>query len=164
MFFNRFSPFKLGLFALLFALILDQANKYHLIHVFLLEQKGAVSLFPFLDLVMVWNKGISYGLFQQDGLGRWVLAGFKLLAGCGLIYWLTKITLRFEAFCVGLIAGGAFGNGIDGLVYGAVADFYAFKIESLNFHWYVFNIADVAIVMGVLGLLFISFKTPQNTP
>jgi signal peptidase II len=157
------SAFKLGLLALSLALMIDQSNKYHLIHIFGLADKGVVPLMPNLDLVMVWNKGISYGLFQQVGWGRWFLAGFKIIAGLGLIYYLTTLSQRFEALCIGLIAGGAFGNGIDGLYYGAVADFYAFKIESLNFHWYVFNLADVFIVCGVLGLLYLSFTQPKET-
>jgi signal peptidase II len=116
-----------------------------------------VAVTPFLDLVLVWNKGISYGLFQQDGpIGQWVLLSLKIVAVALLWGWLARSGLRLTAVSLGLIIGGALGNAIDRLAYGAVADFVLLHLTTAtwSFNWYVFNLADVAIVAGVAGLLY----------
>jgi signal peptidase II len=151
-------PFtRLGCAAALIACAADQAAKLWLLRVYDLGAKGAVSLTPFLDLVLIKNKGISYGLFQQEGpLGQWALLALKAIAVVLLWIWLTRATSRLTALALGLIIGGAFGNAIDRLAYGAVMDFVHFHVTtaSWRFSWYVFNLADVAIVVGVLGLLY----------
>lgn len=167
-------PFTgLGLAAALAALLLDQAVKLWLLFVYDLPGKGAVAVTPFFDLVLVWNTGISYGLFQQEGVfGQWVLSGLKLAAVVLLWIWMARITTRWSAFSLGLIIGGAVGNAIDRVAYGAVADFAHFHITTAtwNFSWYVFNLADVAIVVGVAGLLYESLfgdravKAPRSGP
>ena len=114
-------------------------------------------MLPFFDLVLVWNKGISYGLFAQDtALGQWALLGFKLVAAVFLWAWLARAESRLMAVCLGLIIGGAVGNAIDRVAYGAVADFVLLHLTtgSFSFKWYVFNLADAAIVAGVAGLLY----------
>jgi signal peptidase II len=112
---------------------------------------------PFLDLVMVWNRGISYGLFQQDGLvGRLILLAISVAACVFLVFWLKRDVTRLEAWALGLILGGAAGNAVDRLAYGAVADFVL--LHAGSFEWYVFNIADAAIVVGVALLLVGSFR------
>jgi signal peptidase II len=139
------------------ALAIDQAVKLWLLFVYNIAEKGAVPLTPFFDLVLVWNKGISYGLFQQESaFGQWVLLGLKLAAVVLLWAWMSRVTTRLSAACLGLIIGGALGNALDRLTYGAVADFAHFHITtaSWTFSWYVFNLADVAIVVGVAGLLY----------
>jgi signal peptidase II len=148
---------RLGLLAALVTCVLDQAVKLWLIFVFDLESKGVVELLPFAALVMTWNKGISYGWFQQDGpLGQWALLALKLVAVTLLWIWLSRAGTRLAALSLGLIIGGAIGNGIDRLAYGAVADFALLHIQTAtwSFNWYVFNLADVAIVAGVAGLLY----------
>ncbi|HEX2727141.1 MAG TPA: signal peptidase II, partial [Beijerinckiaceae bacterium] len=101
----------------------------------------------------VWNRGISYGLFQQHTeIGRWVLLGISIAAAVGLSLWMARTPSRFLAVSLGLIVGGAVGNAIDRLAYGAVFDFVHFHIG--QFSWYVFNIADAAIVAGVIGLIY----------
>ena len=148
---------RLGLAAAAIAGLLDQALKLWLIFVFDLPAKGTVALMPFVALAMTWNKGISYGWFQQDGpLGQWALLALKLVAVALLWIWLSQAATRLAALSLGLIIGGAIGNGIDRLVHGAVADFVLLHIEtaSWSFNWYVFNLADVAIVAGVAGLLY----------
>jgi signal peptidase II len=107
--------------------------------------------------VLAWNTGISYGLFRQEGpLGQWALLVLKLIAAALLWIWLARASSRLTALSLGLIIGGAVGNAIDRLAYGAVADFVLFHIttESFSFQWYIFNLADVAIVAGVVGLLY----------
>jgi signal peptidase II len=105
---------------------------------------------------MVWNRGISYGLFQQNSdLGRWVLIVVSILAAIGLSFWISRAAGRVLALSLGLIVGGALGNVIDRLAYGAVFDFIQLHIGTWS--WYVFNVADAAIVAGVVGLLYDSF-------
>ena len=119
--------------------------------------RGIVRLTPFLDLVLTWNTGISWGLFRQEGpLGQGALLALKAIAVVLLWIWLSRTTSRLAALSLGLIIGGAVGNAIDRFAYGAVADFVLFHITtaSFSFNWYVFNLADVAIVAGVIGLLF----------
>jgi signal peptidase II len=155
---SSIGPFtRLGCAVALAACVLDQATKLWLLRVYDLGAKGAVSLTPFLDLVLIKNKGISYGLFQQEGpLGQWALLAFKAIAVVLLGIWLTRATSRLTAVTLGLIIGGALGNAIDRLAYGAVVDFVHFHITTAtwSFSWYVFNLADTAIVVGVLGLLY----------
>jgi signal peptidase II len=151
-------PFTLlGLAVALAAAAIDQAIKLWLIFVTELGARGVVGLTPFLDLVLTWNTGISYGLFPQEGpLGQWALLALKAIAAVLLWIWLARASSRLTAVALGLIIGGAIGNAIDRLAYGAVADFVLLHVttESLNFKWYVFNLADVAIVAGVAGLLY----------
>ena len=138
----------------------DQIHKAWMIGLFEANPAHKIILAPFFDLVLVWNRGISYGLLKQEGNGgRWALAIFALAAVLALTCWLAHIRSRLAAAGVGLIIGGALGNAIDRIRFGAVADFFSFHIGS--FHWYVFNLADVAIVAGVAGLLFDSL-TPSH--
>lgn len=153
----RRAAFLLGLLAAAAVVALDQAVKLWLLFGFELETREIVRLAPFLDLVAIWNKGISYGLFPQDGaLGRWVLLGVKAAAVALLSVWLARAGTLLTALSLGLIIGGAVGNAVDRLAYGAVFDFLLFHIttESFSFRWYVFNLADAAIVAGVAGLLY----------
>jgi signal peptidase II len=139
------------------AAAVDQAAKLWLLFAVDLPARGIVRLTPFLDLVLTWNTGISYGLFRQQGpLWQAVLLALKAIAVVLLWIWLSRTTSRLAALSLGLIIGGAIGNAIDRLVYGAVVDFVLFHINtaSFSFNWYVFNLADVAIVAGVIGLLF----------
>ena len=146
-----------GLATAAVACVLDQASKLWLLKVFDLASKDVVTLAPFVDLVLAWNTGISYGWFQQEGpFGQWALLALKVVAVALLWIWLAKAASRLAAVSLGLIIGGAVGNAIDRLAYGAVADFVLLHAESATwrFNWYVFNLADVAIVAGVVGLLY----------
>ena len=160
---------RLGVILALAACAIDQAVKVWLLQVYGLAQKGIVALTPFLDLVLTWNTGISYGLFPQESdFGRYVLLALKAGAVAVLWVWLARAESRLTALALGLIIGGAFGNAIDRLAYGAVADFVLFHITtpSFKFTWYVFNLADAAIVAGVIGLLYESLfgGVPQKRP
>jgi signal peptidase II len=149
-----------GLIAAVLTLALDQASKVWLLSVLDIAGRGAIRLTPFFDLVLTWNKGISYGWFQTTSAGgELVLLGVKIAAVVGLLIWLTRVHSGLAAIGLGLIIGGAVGNAIDRLSYGAVLDFALFHIEiaGKDRDWYVFNLADVAIVAGVIGLLYDSF-------
>jgi signal peptidase II len=140
---------------------IDQASKLYLLFVFDLAANGPVRLGPFIDIILARNTGISYGLFQTQGpLGQWILLAFKAVAVALLWIWLAHAKDRLTALSLGLIVGGAVGNAIDRLAYGWVADFVLFHISTANWHfnWYVFNVADVAIVAGVIGLLYESLR------
>jgi signal peptidase II len=148
---------RFGLAVAVAAAAIDQAVKLWLLFAFDLGGRGVVTLTPFLDLVLTWNTGISYGLFRQEGpLGQWVLLALKAIAVILLWIWLARSSTRLTALSLGMIIGGAVGNAIDRYAYGAVADFVLFHVTTadFSFNWYVFNLADVAIVAGVIGLLY----------
>jgi signal peptidase II len=147
----------LGFAVAVLACALDQAVKLWLLFAFRLADRGVVSLAPFVDLVLAWNTGISYGWFQQNGpLGQWALLALKTIAVALIWIWLARAQSRMTAIGLGLIIGGALGNAIDRLAYGAVADFVLLHVEGAGwrFNWYVFNLADVSIVAGVALLLY----------
>jgi signal peptidase II len=108
-----------------------------------------IEIFPFFNIVMVWNPGISYGLFQAESeFQRWLLVVFSVGVVSLLIWWLRGIKDLRLAQAIGLIIGGAVGNVIDRIAYGKVADF--FHLHAFGYSWYVFNVADTAIVFGVI--------------
>ena len=154
-------PLRSGLVAAAIALVLDQASKLWLLHVYEIGRRGAVKVTPFFDLVLAWNTGISYGWLQNDSaLGSALLLTFKAVAVVALAFWMARSHTRLATIGLGLIIGGAIGNAIDRLAYGAVVDFALFhvRIGEKIYNWYVFNLADAAIVVGVAALLYDSFR------
>jgi signal peptidase II len=154
------SPLRLGIVAAIATLALDQASKLWLLHVFDIAHRGTVAVTPFFDLVLAWNIGISFGWFQNDGaLAQIALMAVKVVAVIALAIWMARSQTLLATIALGLIIGGAVGNGIDRLAYGAVVDFALFHVQigGNTFNWYVFNLADVAIVAGVMALLYDSF-------
>jgi signal peptidase II len=148
-----------GLIAALAALVIDQASKLWLLFVFDLA-RGAVKVTPFFDLVLALNTGISYGWFQtESAAGQAFLLAFKAAAVIVLAIWMARSQTRTATIALGLIIGGAIGNAIDRFAYGAVVDFALFHVQigEKTFNWYVFNLADTAIVAGVAALLYDSF-------
>jgi signal peptidase II len=110
----------------------------------------SVPLMPSFNLTMVWNEGVSFGLLQNAGI--WPLTILAFTISAFLLSWLVKSTSKFEAISLGMIIGGAMGNVIDRFRFGAVADF--FDVYVGTYHWPAFNIADAAITLGVVALLF----------
>jgi signal peptidase II len=154
------SHLRPGIIAALAALALDQASKLWLLFVFDLAHRGKVKLTPFFDLELAWNIGISFGWFQNDGaLAQIVLMAVKAVAVIVLAIWMARSRTLLATTALGLIIGGAIGNAIDRFAYGAVVDFALFHLQigGNTFNWYVFNLADVAIVAGVAALLYDSF-------
>lgn len=150
------TPRDRGLLAAAAALVLDQGSKLCLLHLFGFAQMRpgeSVVIAPFFDLVMVWNPGISYGLFPAAGMaGALVRSLFSLVAIVGLGWWMWTAKRTALVVGLGLVIGGAVGNLIDRLIYGAVADFFHFY--AFGYDWYVFNVADVAITFGVIAILY----------
>jgi signal peptidase II len=150
---------KLGLTVALVSLVLDQVHKWWMIGPYQIEAKGKVVVGPFLNLVYTVNKGISYGWFSW--VGPRLLSSFAIVASLALAVWLAKgATDRLMAWSLGLIIGGAVGNAIDRFHLGGVADF--FSLHAFGYYWYIFNIADVAIVAGVAGLLYDSITSVES--
>jgi signal peptidase II len=151
-----------GLAAALIVGVLDQASKLWLLYGYDLADRGRVALAPMVDLVLVRNYGISYGWFQWlGGSARWALIALTAAAVVFLLAWLARAGSRLSGLALGLIIGGAIGNAIDRLAQGgAVIDFICLHavIGGVDRDWYVFNVADAAIVAGVAGLLYESVR------
>lgn len=154
----RVDYLSLGLWVALITFALDQSHKWWMLLIYKIEGRGRVPVTPFLDVVYVLNKGISYGMLTgSDRAWQYGLAAFAVLAAGGLAIWLARsVDSRLLAISVGLIIGGALGNALDRVILGGVADF--FSLHAFGYYWYVFNIADVAIVAGVIGLLIDSLR------
>ena len=156
------SPRRAGFAVAAVTLVADQANKLFLLDVYDIEIRQPLRLGPYLDVVMAKNPGISYSLLSaHSAAGRWGLVAFVAIASGLIAWWLWRATTRLVSVALGLILGGAIGNAVDRYSYGWVADFYYVHVGS--FHWYVFNLADVAIVAGVI-LLLIDALRPQPRP
>lgn len=138
-----------GLAAFL-AFVIDRLSKWWFIDIFELPNKGVVEILPIFDVVMVWNRGVSFGFL--DGFGRWPLITLNLVIVCVLIVWLIKAENKLLACSLGLVIGGAIGNIYDRLVFEAVADFFQFHWE--NWYFAVFNVADSFIFIGAVLLVF----------
>lgn len=154
----------LGFWVAIAALALDQASKNLLLYGLDFRALGPaahIPVLPFFDMVMVWNRGISYGLFQAGSqAGTILLIVLSLIAVFALSYWLMRTDRRVLTLGLGLVIGGALGNVIDRLLYGAVADFFHFY--AFGHDWYVFNVADAAITVGVVMLLLDAFLRPED--
>ena len=152
----------LALAVFLATLALDQAHKWFMLLVVGIREGERIYVAPFFDWYYVKNIGISYSLFDQESYsGQIMLAAFGALAAVALWVWVARgATGRLLAVSLALIMGGAIGNAIDRLVLGGVADF--FSLHAFGFYWYVFNIADVAIVAGVIGLLYDSLMASRK--
>ena len=153
---TRLAPREIGLITAVLSLIADQGSK-----LFMLYGAGfahmapgqSIPVLPFFNLVMVWNPGISYGLFPASGLGTALLIGLAVVAVAVLGWLLWHSTSTALAIGYGLIIGGALGNNlVDRLIYGKVADFFHFY--GFGYDWYVFNIADLAITLGAVAILY----------
>jgi len=154
------TPLRAGIIAAVVTFVADQASKLWLLNGFELARRGVVKVTPFFDLVLAWNIGISFGWLQNDSQSAQIaLMAVKVVAVIALAIWMARSQTRLATVALGLIIGGAIGNGIDRFAYGAVVDFALFHVEigENTYNWYVFNLADVAIVAGVAALLYDSF-------
>ena len=154
---------RLGWTAYVLALLIivaDQASKYWILEVFQLPLRPSTHVAGPLSLTMVWNEGVSFGLLRaEQDLTRWALVVFSLAVAAFLAVWARKIEKPLLAIAVGLVMGGAVGNAIDRIRFGAVADFL--DVSALGFFPWVFNIADAAINVGI-GLLLIDMLLTER--
>ena len=157
---------RAGLLAAVLVLLADQASKWVILSPIDLPERGQIVLAPVLNLSMVWNRGVTFGLLT--GFGAWghlLLAGLAICVVAALGVWLRRAETRLTAIALGAIAGGAIGNVIDRLRFGAVVDFIDAHVRTPwgDWHWYVFNVADAAIVCGVAALV-IDSQWPRRAP
>ncbi len=141
---------RFGLSVATMIVIADRLVKWWAIGV-LTEEPFGVEILPFFNLVLVWNRGISFGMFGGGVLPPWLLGGIALAVTLALVVWLRRAETRLLAATIGLVIGGAVGNVIDRFRFGAVADFL--DLHWGDYHWPAFNLADAAITVGVVILL-----------
>ena len=135
--------------------VLDQVTKYWIVHGLNLAELGAIDVFPpYLNLRMAWNYGINFGLLSQDNATtRWALILDALVISFGVLWWVHyEPGGRLQAISAGLLVGGAIGNVIDRIIYGAVADFLNMSCCGFN-NPYAFNVADISVFAGAIGLV-----------
>lgn len=166
------SPLRLGLSLSAVIIVLDQLSKFWVVEK-LMRPEGVldtpfyspthIEVLPVFDLVMAWNRGVSFGVFNNDG--RWNVLALSVLSvaiSIGLVAWMRKSTSTLVTLALGGIIGGALGNVIDRLRWGAVADFL--DVHVAGHHWPAFNLADSAITVGaVLLILDALFTRPTSS-
>jgi lipoprotein signal peptidase len=148
--------FRTGLTLAALILAADQATKWVILEVLRLPEVRHIPLLaagPFgFDLTMVWNRGVTFGLLAGDSeWSQWALGALALAIAAFLLNWMRKAENRATALALGAVIGGAVGNVIDRIRFGGVVDFL--DAHAFGWHWYVFNVADAAIVVGVLTLV-----------
>ncbi len=138
--------------------LLDQLSKYYVVHMLRLDEPGVSPIdvwSPFLEFRMAWNRGVNFGLFADFDM-RWVLVGVAFVISAAVLYWLRKPRgSKWVYIAGGVLIGGALGNVVDRIFYGAVADFLNMSCCGIN-NPYAFNIADVAIFIGAIGIAFLA--------
>jgi signal peptidase II len=143
--------FTLGLALALAVIVLDQLTKWYILAVVMAPPR-VIEVTPFFNLVLTWNRGVSFGMFGgEDGAGAWLLSLVAIAIVVGLGVWLRRADRPSLAVALGLVIGGALGNVIDRVRLGAVADFLDFHVA--GYHWPAFNLADSAITVGVVALV-----------
>ncbi|CAH2601195.1 Lipoprotein signal peptidase [Rhodovastum atsumiense] len=151
----------LGMAAALVILLADQASKAWILYGLRLPELGSLEVLPVLNLTMVWNRGVTFGLLNGFGsAGPVLLTGVALAVVVALGVWLWRAERPLVAVALGAVAGGAVGNVIDRLRFGAVVDFI--HAHAWGWSWYVFNVADAAIVCGVSALVLESLFTRHH--
>ena len=154
--------YKILLFSFVF-LALDQVSKWFVVFYLELEQKLYLNLNnQFMNFYMAWNKGINFGLFEGDStVQAYILTGISIAISIVFFIWLRNSTSLLIQILASLVIGGALGNAIDRLLYGAVADFINVTCCGIR-NPYSFNLADVFIFIGLIGLLIFKFDEKQN--
>lgn len=147
-------PYLATILIVLIAAI-DQITKYWVVQKLNLLELGKIEISSIFDLTMVWNKGVSFGALRADSeVAKWALIGLSAVISCVFLFWMFRATRKLNIFALAMVIGGAFGNMIDRIRFGAVADFLDFS--GLYFPW-VFNIADASVVLGASLLLLDMF-------
>jgi len=141
---------RLGLLVAVWVFLLDQLSKFWILRIVNLDERPPIEITPFAELAMAWNEGVSYGLLTTSA--QMILVLMSLLITGLLVIWLARATGPLSAAALGLVIGGALGNALDRILHGAVADFV--HLHWGNWSWYIFNVADIAIVVGVVLLVY----------
>jgi signal peptidase II len=146
--------FQKGLILAVATLFADQLQKWYMLEVVKIGREP-IEVLPFFNFVMVWNKGISFGMFQDHDYSHIIFTIIALVIVGILLIWLRNVTNTLAALAIGLVVGGALGNVIDRIRFGAVADF--FDVHVAGYHWPAFNIADAAVFIGAVLLCIDGF-------
>ena len=142
-------------------LVADQLVKFAMLRYLIDGFRPSVEVLPFFNLVVVWNNGISFGMFNTGSASAaYLFAGLALAIVAGLLWWLRNAENATVVLALGLVVGGAIGNVVDRLRFGAVFDFFDFHVW--GYHWPAFNIADAGITLGVACLFYDSFFGREN--
>ena len=153
---------RIGLTLILGVLALDQLSKYWIINQLKLPEIGKIEVSSIFDLTMVWNYGVSFGALRADATWeRWALVGLSAIIASIFAVWLSRAKRAQTILALALVIGGAVGNMIDRIRYGAVADFLDFS--AMYFPW-VFNVADAAITLGAIFLALDMLLNPDEPP
>jgi signal peptidase II len=154
------TAWRLGAAAAVTVVALDQLTKWWVVDV-IMQPPRQIEITPFLNLVMAWNRGVSFGLLRGDSPWHaYVLIAVAAVIALALSVWLARTTSRLVALALGLIVGGAVGNIIDRLRFGAVADFI--DVHAAGLHWPAFNVADSAITVGATILVVEALLRPRE--
>ena len=149
-----------GLLIAILVIAFDQLTKWIALSGLGLEG-NPIEVTSFFNLVLVWNRGVSFGMFNDAGAaGPWILSGLAIAVVLGLLYWLRQVEGWLTVTALGLVIGGAIGNVIDRFRFGAVVDFL--DVHVAGYHWPAFNIADAAICIGAGLLLVDGLLSPER--
>ena len=158
---KEYGLLPLGLLVALAIIVVDQLTKWWIVYDVMASPR-VIPVIPSFNLVMGWNRGVSFGLFDSDSpMHQWLLIGLAMVVVVVLLFWLRRAETRRIASALGLIIGGALGNVIDRINFGAVADFLDVYIG--DYHWPAFNVADAGITVGAIILVLDSlFAGPER--
>ena len=148
---NKLKKNYIYILIIILMFVLDRASKEYVIKFFLSYQEPSYYLFPFLNLTLVWNSGMAFGLFESESNTYHIISAVIASVIIILIIWLYKSTLLVEKIALSIVIGGAIGNLFDRIKYNAVPDFI--DMHYRDFHWFVFNVSDIVITTGIILLL-----------
>jgi len=141
----------LSIFIITICFLTDRISKIYILNYFIQNNLSDLYINPYLNLILLWNKGIAFGLLESESFFYNFLSILIFMIIVFIIYLIFKSDKKFEIVCFSMISGGAIGNFIDRLYYNAVPDFI--DINYKGFHWFTFNIADIWITLGIITLL-----------
>jgi signal peptidase II len=148
---NKLKKNYIYILIIILMFVLDRASKEYVIKFFLSYQEPSYYLFPFLNLTLVWNSGMAFGLFESESNTYHIISAVIASVIIILIIWLYKSILLVEKIALSIVIGGAIGNLFDRIKYNAVPDFI--DMHYRDFHWFVFNVSDIVITIGIILLL-----------
>lgn len=150
-----------GVIVAIAVLVIDQVTKWWILYD-VMQPPRAIEVMPFFNVVLAWNRGVSFGMFSSaNEYGPYLLTGLAISIVVALGVWLYKAETRITARALGLVIGGAIGNVIDRVQFGAVVDFLDFHV--MGYHWPAFNVADSAICIGASMLILESLFQPGKS-
>jgi len=158
---NFFKNHLFELIVLSFIFFLDRFSKIYIIHLDKISENSEIYISKFLNIHLIWNEGIAFGLFSFQKINLYNFLTFIIIIVIFIIVFMTFKSKGFKKYSFLMILGGALGNVIDRMIYKAVPDFIDFHIG--EFHWFIFNIADVFISLGIIFMIFLELIDNNDT-